>query len=227
MDSICRIKGIKKEEYPELYETVESVCEKFNLKTIRVTVWPWGFNAAAIFVMDWLLVTKDLLKAMNKDELEAIVAHEFSHIFNRHGLTMLATLFIFYAPFLGLHSKYSAEYSAAEIFNNPLLFFPYLVSIIWLLIGFRGINWVSVRLETNADIQAIYKTQKPEALKRALLKLRSKGMVTDKRPTRLSKISESVDWVVRYFFGFSHPSIAERIGYMEKYDLLSTSDEFR
>ena len=59
MDSICRIKGIKKEEYPELYETIESVCEKFNLKTIRVTVWPWGFNAAAIFVMDWLLVTKE------------------------------------------------------------------------------------------------------------------------------------------------------------------------
>lgn len=223
MDSICRIKGIKKEEYPELYETIESVCEKFNLKTIRVIVWPWGFNAGAIFVMDWLLVTKDLLKAMDKDELEAIVAHEFSHIFNRHGLTRLATLFIFYAPFLGLHSKYSA----IEVFNNSLLFFLYLVSIIWFIIGFRVINWVSVRLETNADIQAIYKTKKPEALKRALLKLRSKGMVTDKRPTRLSKISESVDWIVRYFFGFSHPSIAERIGYMEKYDLLSTSDEFR
>lgn len=222
MCSICKIKGRKKGEYPDLYETVESVCEKFNVKSIRVTIWPWGFNAYASF-WDWLFVTKDLLKALDKDELEAIVAHEFSHIFNRHVLTTFATSLIFYGPFF----SFPLKYTAGEVFTNPSLSFLYLVSFIWFLIGLRGINWVSTRQEAYADIQAIYITQKPEALKKALLKLQSKGLKTDERPTRLSKIVESFSWVVRYFFGLSHPSVAERIGYIEKYTLMSLSDEFR
>ena len=217
-----RIKGIKKEDYTELYETIESICEKFNITSIRVTIWPWGFNAYASF-LDWLFVTKDLLKALDKDELEAIVAHEVSHIFNRHVLTTFATVIIFYGPLLSFHLKYTG----VEVFSNPLVSFLYLVSIIWFLVGLRGVNWVSTRQETYADIQAIYITQKPEALKKALLKLQSKGLKTDERPTRLSKIVESFSWVVRYFFGFSHPSVAERIGYIGKYTLMSLSDEFR
>lgn len=188
---------------------MQKVQHKVHQRTIR----PRGFNAYAFF-MDWLLVTEDLLKELDKDELEAIVAHEFSHIFNRHVLTQFATLLIFYGPFffLSLPIKYSPE----EIFNSLTLSFLYLVSFIWFLIGLRGANWVSTKQESYADIQALYITRKPEALKRALLKLKSKGMKTDKRPTRLSKIFESFDWVVRYFFGFSHPPVAERIEYIER-----------
>ena len=98
--------------------------------------------------MDWLLVTKDLLEVLDKDELEAIVAHEVSHIFNRHGVTMLATFAIFYAPWLSFHFKYTF----VEVFTNPLLSFLYLVSVIWFLIGIRGVNWVSTKLEIYADI---------------------------------------------------------------------------
>lgn len=218
-----RIKGIKKEDCPELYKTVESVCEKFNMKSIKVTIKPKGFNAFAKPFTDRIVVTNDLYTSLDKDELEAIVAHEVSHIFNRHGITRLAMIVILYSPFFFFHLKYSAP----EIFNNPLLFFLYLASFIWLFIGLRGMNWMSTGLERYADIQAMYTTQKPDALKRALLKLESKRMKTDERPTIVSKIVEGFEWAGGYLIGFTHPTVAERIGYLEKYELISRSDESR
>jgi len=207
--NICKIKGIKKEEYPELYEAIESVCKKFNMNSIRVRICPWGFYAGAL--MGWLVVTKNLLKTMDKDELETIVAHEVSHMFNYHHIIRLVVLMIFYAPLIHI-------YLAEKIFNSPPSALLALVAIIWLLIGLRCVIWVSANLETNADIQAIYKTQKPEAFKRALLKYEFKSMRTDKRPSRILKIFDSLRWVLGYFFGFTHPSTYERIGYIEQYE---------
>jgi len=207
--NICKIKGIKKEKYPELYEAVESVCKKFDMNSIRVLIWPWGFSVGATY-MDLLIVTKNFLKAMDKDELETIVAHEVSHMFNHHLLIRHVALTIFYAPLIGI--------SAKGDFNSPLSLLLILVAFIWLLVGLRCVIWMSASLETNADIQAIYKTQKPEAFKRALLKLKFKSMRTDKRPSKTSKISECLEWVIGYFFGFTHPLTHERIEVIEQYE---------
>jgi Zn-dependent protease with chaperone function len=188
-----------------------------------VAIKPKGYNAFAKPLTDKIIVTKGLYTLLDKDELEAIVAHEVSHIFNRHGITRLAMIVIFYFPFLFFHFKYSAP----EIFNNPLLFFLYLASFIWLFIGLRGMNWMSTMLERYADIQAIYLTKKPEALKGALLKVQATRLKTGKRPTRVLKIVEGFEWVGRYFIGFTHPAVSERIDYIEKYKLMSRNDEFK
>ncbi|RPJ77644.1 MAG: hypothetical protein EHM20_05770, partial [Alphaproteobacteria bacterium] len=92
------IKGTKKTEYPLLYESIEDVMKAFNIDTIYVevkkgTLKGKRINADAGWTIiltnkliptycDRLRVTYEMLNEMTKDEIEAIIAHEFSHILN-------------------------------------------------------------------------------------------------------------------------------------------------
>lgn len=90
------IKGIKKSEYPLLYENIENVMKAFNMDTIYVevkkgTLKGKRINAEAGWTIilkkliptyyDKLRVTHDMLNEMTKDELEVIILRTSSAIF--------------------------------------------------------------------------------------------------------------------------------------------------
>jgi heat shock protein HtpX len=89
---------VAREEAPQLYEIVERLAQKAGIPVPRIHVIPdpalnafatgRGPKHAAI------AATEGILRAMNREELEGVLAHELSHVLNRDTLvsTVAATL---------------------------------------------------------------------------------------------------------------------------------------
>ena len=210
MEKTLQIKGIVESEYPVLYAAVEKNMITYNIRKVRIKILKHGISAAVIsFFGDNLIVTKKLIEIMNEDEIEAIVAHEFSHIYNRDHVVTLTVAFLFGLPLL---------YICITINRGNISFWQgifFLITFFIFMYGMKVMNWISVFQEVRSDREAIWKTRKPEAMMTALLKLYSEPFTRIKRPSYFEKISESFEYLSRYFYGFTHPSLKERIEYLE------------
>jgi Zn-dependent protease with chaperone function len=209
------IKGIKKSEYPLLYESIENVMKAFDTDTICVEVKKRPLNGKRInadagwtitlkkklipIYCDRLRVTREMLDEMTKDEMEAIIAHEFSHFFNRDNRFD----WIIEKPCSNLFCSFVLFLLALSIKNNTFLttiiFYPInvilfcmllflLFSVLFLLFSVffstslnsswsEIYNWVLKVHEIRSDIEAVARTQKPEGMKSALRKLENLNMV--------------------------------------------------
>lgn len=95
---MTRSQPVTKEQAPELYRMVENLVQRANMPMPRLYVTPSAQpnafatgrnpNHAAV------AVTEGLIRMMNRDELEGVLAHELAHIKNRDILigTIAATL---------------------------------------------------------------------------------------------------------------------------------------
>jgi len=93
-----RAQPVTREESPELYSIVEGLAAKAEIPMPRLYVLPdpalnafaTGRNPSHAAVA----ATAGILKAMNRDELQGVLAHELSHVLNRDTLisTVAATL---------------------------------------------------------------------------------------------------------------------------------------
>lgn len=202
------IKGIKKCEYPLLYECTENVMKAFGIDTIYVEVkkgplkgkrinadagWTIALKKKLIpTYYDRLRVTHEMLDEMTKDEIEAIIAHEFSHFFNRDTIfdliieKPLSNPFCILCLFL-VYPIIILSCSINEVIFCVLLFllfpallhaFLFLLAKFWLSSSWREISkWVFIIHEIRSDIEAVARTQRPEGMKGALRKLENRNMV--------------------------------------------------
>ena len=81
---------------PKLYDYVDEICQKANIKTpiIFVTTGKGFFNAAAqkLFVSSGgIIIGQKLLREISDEELEAVVAHEIGHIKRNHTNRAIST----------------------------------------------------------------------------------------------------------------------------------------
>jgi heat shock protein HtpX len=89
---------VGREQAPELYEIVERLAMKAGIPMPRLHVIPEpALNAFATGRSPRhaaVAVTEGMLKALNREELEGVLAHELSHVINRDTLisTVAATL---------------------------------------------------------------------------------------------------------------------------------------
>ncbi|HEY5008341.1 MAG TPA: M48 family metallopeptidase [Caulobacteraceae bacterium] len=84
---------IQREDNPQLYNTLENLCISRGMKTptLRIIENP-DLNAFASGLHEGqfsVTVTRGLLDQLNHDELEAVLAHELTHIINRDVRTMI------------------------------------------------------------------------------------------------------------------------------------------
>ena len=210
MEEKLKIKGIDKTKYPALYSTVEKNMVAYDIKKIRVIVLKSGMSAAAFSLFgNVLIVTKKLIKVMSDDETETIIAHEFSHIYNRDSIVRLTIMFIFMIPSL---------YFYTQIDTNNISFGQSIILLITFIIFLYGIkikNWISVMQEIRCDREAILKTNKPKSMITALLKFYSEPLTSNQRPSIFGKMFESVGYLFWYFSGFAHPGLKDRIEHLK------------
>jgi len=96
--SMYRAKEVAPDELPELYEMVERIAQRAGIPMPKVYIIPdespnafaTGRNPKNAVVA----VTEGILKLMNREELEGVLAHEIAHIKNRDILigTIAATM---------------------------------------------------------------------------------------------------------------------------------------
>jgi len=87
-----RVKYVKRQEYPKLYQMVESLAVRANIPMPRIAIaqipLPNAFAFGRSLKDGRVCVTEGILKLLDDDELKAVLGHELSHLKNRDVLTI-------------------------------------------------------------------------------------------------------------------------------------------
>jgi len=87
-----RVKYVKKQDYPKLFQMVEALSVKAGIPMPRIGIAEISLPNAFAFgrgIRDGrVCVTQGILSLLNEDELKAVLGHELSHLKNRDVLTI-------------------------------------------------------------------------------------------------------------------------------------------
>ena len=181
-------KIVTPDEAPELHATVERLCAMASLPKPRVAIIPSNVpNAFATGRSPKhaaVAVTQGLLQRLEPQEVEAVLAHELSHVANRDVLIM--TLASFFAMLAALITRFGFYFGMFGGFggggnrnnNNggsqvPVWLIIFAVSIVTYAISFILIRTISRYREYAADRGSALITGAPENLMSALQKIAS------------------------------------------------------
>jgi len=175
-------KVVTAEEAPDLHAMVERLCAMADLPKPRIAVIPsevpnafaTGRNPKHAAVA----VTEGLWKQLDPPEVEAVLAHELSHIANRDVLVMtLASFFAMLAAMMTRIGLYSGMFSGGNRSSNdnqvPVWLIVMVVSMVVYAISFVLIRTLSRYREYAADRGSALMTGTPENLMSALQKISS------------------------------------------------------
>ncbi|WP_049927999.1 M48 family metalloprotease [Halopiger goleimassiliensis] len=168
--------AIEREQYPLLYDTVERLARQADLPRPPVAVVPSdepNALSAGTGNRTVVCVTTGLLKALDEDELEAVLAHELAHLKNDDSTVMTVAGFPTAISVIALTTA-----SRTFTFTGFLLGFPLWIGIYLLFVGLPvylaslpGTLVLSRYREYAADRGAVAITGKPYALASALATL--------------------------------------------------------
>jgi len=223
---MTRAKPVKKEDNPELYRIVENLCITAGLPMPKIYILdeeqPNAFATGRDPNHSVVVVTRGLLKRLERSELEGVIAHELSHIKNRDML--LQTVVVVLAGMLSiaceifLRSLWWGGGGRRKREENNIFYLLGLIAIILAPIAATLIRLaISRKREFLADATGALLTRYPEGLARALEKIAS-----DPHPMRVATSAtahlfianpfrgkQSKSWFVKLFM--THPPVEERI----------------
>lgn len=168
---------VDNEQYPELHSMVNNAAQQANVPMPDVAVADTqlqnAFATGRSQDSSVVCVTTGLMKSLDDEELEAVIAHEVAHIKNRDvivmtvaGLiTMITGIIIRYSFFLNPTHGRGGEKGAAAF---AIIF---VVSILTYIVGYVLIRALSRYREHAADRGAAKITGNPTALAEALRKI--------------------------------------------------------
>jgi heat shock protein HtpX len=177
-------KVVSREEAPELHDTVERLCAMADLPKPRVAIMdtpvPNAFATGRSPKHAAVCVTTGLWERLEPKEVEAVLAHELSHIANRDVLVMtVASFFAMLAGLLtrfGLYAGMLGGGGGGRRDNNngpPVWLIVLAVSIAVYVISYILIRTLSRYREYAADRGSALITGAPEYLMSALQKISS------------------------------------------------------
>jgi heat shock protein HtpX len=165
------------EQAPQLHAMVDRLCAMADMKKPQVAIAdsdvPNAFATGRTPNRSVIVVTTGLLKRLDQEELEGVVAHELSHVAHRDVLVMtIASFTAILAGFMVRSAMWGSMMRDRRDQNTALIFFAVMaVSIIVYAISYVLIRALSRYREMGADRGAAYVTGRPSALARALQKV--------------------------------------------------------
>ena len=179
-------KVVSPEEAPEVHAIVERLCALAGLPKPRIalvdTDVPNAFATGRSPKHAAVAVTTGLLRRLDPPEIEAVLAHELSHIANRDVLIMtVASFFAMLAALLTRFGLYAGMFGGfggggrRDSNNNqvPVWLIVLAVSIVTYVISYVLIRTISRYREYAADRGSALITGAPENLMSALNKIAS------------------------------------------------------
>ena len=167
---------VSPQDQPDLHAIIERLCIQANLPKPRVAVaetqMPNAFAVGRSPGTATVCATTGLLELLSPSELEAVLAHELTHVQNRDVMIMtIASFFASIASFIvqigfwfGLGFDDNDE-------NGPGILVVILVSAVVYLISYVLIQTLSRYREFAADRGSAIITGRPSSLSSALLKI--------------------------------------------------------
>src|SRR5882757_1410058 len=181
-------KIVSREEAPELHAMVERLCALADLPKPRVAIIPTdvpnAFATGRSPKHAAVAVTNGLWKRLEPQEIEAVLAHELSHIANRDVLIMtVASFFAMLAALItrwGLYFGMFGGFGGGNRDNNnnggnqiPVWLIIFVVAAITYAVSYILIRTISRYREYAADRGSALITGAPENLMSALQKIAS------------------------------------------------------
>jgi len=167
---------LEEDEYPELHRTVKKLCKEADLPLPKVAIMqspvPNAFATGRSPKHAVVACTDSIMRLLNKDELEAVLAHELAHVKNRDILTMTMASFIAMIASMIMQSFFfSAIFGGRNREGGGGWIIVWIVSIIVYAASTLLILALSRYREFAADRGSAYITKNPKALMSALSKI--------------------------------------------------------
>jgi heat shock protein HtpX len=180
-----RAREVTPEQAPELHQMIDRLCALADMPKPRVGIAdinvPNAFATGRSPERSVVCVTTGILGMLTADEMEAVLAHELSHVAHRDVTVMtIASTAGIVAGMLTRGAQYGAWFGGGRRDNNntgglPVWLVVLVVSLVVYAISFFLTRLLSRYRELCADRSGAYLTMKPRALASALQKI-SGGM---------------------------------------------------
>jgi heat shock protein HtpX len=185
-------KVVSEQDAPELHAMVERLCAMADLPKPKVAVIdtdvPNAFATGRSPKHAAVAVTNGLWRRLEPHEVEAVLAHELSHVANRDVLIMtLASFFAMLAGLLTRFGLYGGLFGGGRRDGDsgvPIWLIIFLVSLLTYFISYLLIRAISRYREYAADRGSALITGAPENLMSALQRIASGIMQIPQRDLR-------------------------------------------
>jgi heat shock protein HtpX len=161
---------VSEEEYPELHATVTRLSRQADLPKPTVAVAdsrvPNAFATGRSKDSSAVCVTTGLMRRLDDEELEGVLAHELAHVKNRDVMVMTIASFLSTIAFLVV--RFGWLFGGGRNRNGGVVVAVLASLVVWIL-SFLLIRALSRYREYSADRGAAAITGKPGALASALL----------------------------------------------------------
>ena len=212
------------EEAPELHGMIDRLCALADMPKPRVAIadtdLPNAFATGRSPSRSAVCVTTGILRTLTAEELEAVLAHELSHVAHRDVLVMtvassagiLAGMVTRGAQFGGLGLGRSRNGGGAIGFVVVLL-----ISLVVYAMSFLLLRLLSRYRELCADRSGAYLTQRPSALASALTKISGEMNTVPERDLRAAQpmnaffIAPAVRGLTLRTLTATHPPLEQRL----------------
>jgi heat shock protein HtpX len=217
---------LQKDEYPELHQTVEKLCKEADLPLPKIAIMqspvPNAFATGRSPKHAVVACTDSIMRLLNKEELEAVLAHELAHVKNRDILTMTMASFIAMIASMIMQSFFFSAVLGARNREGGGTIIIWIVSIVVYAVSTLLILALSRYREFAADRGSALITKNPKALISALSKISGR---MDAVPAEAKAKVEAANafFIIPALSGRSfmellstHPPLEKRIANLEK-----------
>ncbi len=212
--------GVTREEEPVLHRLAETLCISRGMRVPKLMVIESpALNAFASGVTEdqfTITVTRGLLQGLSEPELEAVLAHELTHIRNGDVRLMIVAIvivgvisFVSELLFRGVLRSGTGSSRRGKNGAGPILFLLAIMAIAYVLGALIRFS-LSRSREYLADAGAVELTQNPDALISALLKISGRADLEGVPSGVMDMCIENDPDGLTDLFA-THPSIAKRV----------------
>jgi heat shock protein HtpX len=217
---------LEKDEYPELHQIVEKLCKEADLPLPKIAIMqspvPNAFATGRSPKHAVVACTDSIMRLLNKEELEAVLAHELSHVKNRDILTMTMASFIAMIASMIMQSFFFSAVLGGRNREGGGTIIIWIVSIVVYAVSTLLILALSRYREFAADRGSALITKNPKALVAALSKI--SGRMDAVPPEAKAKVeAANAFFIIPALSGRSfmellstHPPLEKRIANLEK-----------
>ena len=211
------------EEYPELHGTIDRLCALAEMPKPRVGISeldiPNAFATGRSPDRAVICVTTGIMGKLTPEELEAVLAHELSHVAHRDVLVMtVAASAGIVAGMIARGAQYGAFFGRSRSREGAIgLVGALVVSLVIYAISFFLLRLLSRYRELCADRAGAYLTLKPGALASALQKITGEMAAIPQRDLRATKamnaffIAPAISGATFKTLTSTHPSLEQRL----------------
>lgn len=224
-------RSLTRKEAPELYNLLENLCVSRGLTMPRLNIVETpALNAFASGLTDKsykVTVTRGLLESLDKDELEAVLAHELTHIMNRDvRLLIISVIFVGIFSFFGELVFRNIFRSGVRVGGHTrsrkgdsrggglLILIAIAMIVIAYLLALLIRFTLSRKREYLADAGSVELTRNPDAMISALQKISGRSKVDAPNDVQQMMIENTQNFAGVFA---THPPIEKRIAALVDY----------